>query len=150
VHIAVVDQYVDYSPGSAQHDWLTNDLATTDKLWKIIMLHEPGWTANGKHSNEIPVQTYIQPLCEQYGVQIVLGGHNHYYSRAVVDGVHHITSGGGGAPLRTPQDGQPYIVSYLETHNFQMVEIVGNTMNYQSLMPDGTVIDSFEINTEEK
>jgi Family of unknown function (DUF5677) len=56
-------------------------------------------------------QTYIQQLCKQYGVDFVIAGYNHYYSRAVVDGVNHIANGGGGAPLYTPpQSGQPNVL----------------------------------------
>ncbi len=144
VHVAVVDQYVDYDEGTTQYDWLVNDLATSSKDWKIIVLHEPGWTAKGGHVNEADVQDYIQPLCKLYGVQIVLGGHNHYYARAVVDGVHHLTSGGGGAPVYRPKPGEPYIVSSLESLNYQTVEISGDTMYVKSFQPNGTVIDLFQ------
>lgn len=96
-----------YTPGSAEYNWLTNDLASTTKPWKILLFHEPGWSAGGSHANNTTVQTYIQPLCKQYGVDLVLNGHNHYYSRAVVDGVQHITTGGGGAPLYAPNPTYP-------------------------------------------
>lgn len=96
-HFTVVDQYVSYGPGSPQLTWIENDLASTAKPWKFICLHEPGWSSGGGHENEIPVQDYIQPLCEQYEVAIVFGGHNHYYARASVSGTEHITTGGGGA-----------------------------------------------------
>ena len=145
VHIAVVDQYTSYTSGSAQYNWLVNDLSNSTKQWNIIVLHEPGWSCRGGHNNNTTVQSVIQPLCEQYDVQIVLGGHNHYYSRGLVNGVHHLTSGGGGAPLYTPKAGEPYIVSYLRSLNFQKVEINGNTLTYTSLKPDGTVIDTFTI-----
>ena len=93
-HFIIIDQYTDYSSGSDQYIWLENDLAGTNKPWKIIVLHEPGWTAGG-HANNTDVQDYIQPLCETYNVQFVFGGHNHYYARAEVNGVIHITTGGG-------------------------------------------------------
>ena len=54
-HIAVVDQYTDYAPGSEQYAWLENDLANTTVPWKFIQLHEPGWSA-GRHSSEYSVQ----------------------------------------------------------------------------------------------
>ncbi len=144
MHITVIDQYIDYSTGSAQHNWLVNDLSTSNKDWKIIILHEPGWTSKGGHVNNGNVQDYIQPLCVQYGVQIVLGGHNHYYARAVVDEVHHLTSGGGGAPLYGPKAGEPYIVSSIESLNYQTVEISGDIMYVTSFQPNGTVIDIFQ------
>ncbi len=147
IHVTVIDQYeASYRVGSAQYDWLVNDLATSSKEWKIIVLHHPGWSAAGSHPNKRLVQNVIQPLCLKYGVQIVLGGHNHYYARALVNEIHHLTSGGGGAPRYTPKSGQPYIVSYLESLNFQTIEISGDTLTCTSYRPNGTVIDTFQLN----
>ena len=66
VHVAVVDQYTSYTSGSAQYNWLVNDLSTSTKPWKIIVLHQPGWSCNGGHGNDGTVQSTIQPLCTQY------------------------------------------------------------------------------------
>jgi predicted MPP superfamily phosphohydrolase/predicted phosphodiesterase len=148
-HIAVVDQYTDYSPGSAQLTWLETDLSNSTKPWKFIVLHQPGWTAGGSHQNDTLVQARIQPLCELYGVQIVFAGHNHYYARAVVNGVHHITAGGGGAPLYNPVAGLPNIVIYNKTLHYCKITIDGNSMSVQAVKPDGTVIDTFYVDKEE-
>ena len=148
-HIAFVDQYTDYAPGSAQLTWLTNDLSASTKKWKFIVLHQPGWTAGGSHQNDTAVQSRIQPLCEQYGVQIVFAGHNHYYARADVNGVQHITAAGGGAPLYNPVPGQPNIVTYKKTFHFCKITIDGNSMSVQTVEPNGTVIDDFWVDKEE-
>jgi hypothetical protein len=148
-HIVILDQYVSYSPGSAQYNWLVSDLSTSTKQWKFIVLHQPGWTAGGSHGNDASVQNYIQPLCEQYGVQIVFGGHNHYYARADVNDVYHITTGGGGAPLYNPAPGQPYIVTYEKTLHYCKVAIDGNSLSFQAVKPDGSVIDVFYIDKED-
>ena len=110
-HFVMLDQYVDYAVGSPQYTWLVNDLAASTKIWKFIVMHEQGWSTGGGHENNTTVQTIIQPLAELYGVSIVFGGHNRYYARAVVNGVQHLTVGGGGAPLYTPDPGQPFIVT---------------------------------------
>ncbi|MCE5187172.1 MAG: metallophosphoesterase [Planctomycetaceae bacterium] len=148
-HIAFLDQFTDYSAGSAQLTWLENDLANSDKKWKFIILHQNGWSAGGSHPNDTNVQTYIQPLAEQYGVQVVFGGHNHYYARAVVNGIHHVTAGGGGAPLYNPVGGQPNIVLYEKTLEFSKVSIDANSLTVESLRPDGSVIDVFYSEQEE-
>jgi len=140
-HFAVLDQYTSYSPGSAQLTWLENDLASSTKPWKFIVLHEPGWSAGG-HSNEVPVQLYIQPLCEQYGIPFVFGGHNHYYARAEVNGVQHITTGGGGAPLYAPILTYPNIVTATQAHHFCTLKIEDGLLSFKAIKPDGTVIDS--------
>jgi hypothetical protein len=144
-HFVMVDQYVDYGAGSTQLEWIDNDLDLTDKTWKFVFFHEPGWSAGG-HSNEQDVQDYIQPLCEAYGVDMTFAGHNHYYARAWVNGVHHITTGGGGAPLRTPDpDYTPEVVATSESNHFCKVEIQGNTLTFTAVKPDGTEIDSLSI-----
>jgi len=143
-HFVMVDQYVSYTPGSPQLTWIENDLAASDKPWKFIHLHEPGWSAGG-HSNEVPVQLYLQPLCEKYNVQIIFGGHNHYYARAVVDGVQHITTGGGGAPLTNPDPSYPYIVATSKSRHYCKIAIDGNNLFFSAVKPNGTVIDSFSL-----
>lgn len=141
----MVDQYVSYSTGSAQLTWMENDLATTTKPWKFICLHEPGWSSGGGHENEIPVQDFIQPLCELYGVAIVFGGHNHYYARASVSGTEHLTVGGGGAPLRTPDEGYPFIVTTASSFHFCKVDVDGSLLICEVVTPEGAVLDSFDL-----
>ena len=153
-HFAILDQYAvgGYQTGSPQHDWLEIDLANTGQPWKYIILHEPGWSAGGNGNNQ-DVIVYIQPLCEDYGVSTVFAGHNHFYSRAVnpvLTGVEHITTGGGGAPLVTPQSGWPFIVTYVDppVHHFCKVTITcGQVMNLTAINVHGQVIDAFSIGT---
>lgn len=149
-HFAIVDQYIAYTPGSAQYTWLQNDLAGSTKSWKFIYLHEPGWSAYGGHANNINVQEYIEPLCEQYNVAILFAGHNHYYARAVVNGngatVQHVTSGGGGAPLHTPDPNQPNIVATSMSYHYCKINIVSNELlEFQAVSTSGAVIDQFNI-----
>jgi hypothetical protein len=111
VHFTVLDIYAaDYTVGSAQYKWLANDLATTTKTWKVVALHVPFYDASGSQSgagcyiNDTykKLQANIQPLLEQYGVQLVLQGHQHYYSRSTINNVTYLLVGGGGAPLSLP------------------------------------------------
>jgi hypothetical protein len=143
-HFVVVDQYTDYGPGSAQLAWIETDLASTDKVWKFVYLHEPGWSA-GHHPNNTTVQDVIQPLCEAHDVAIVFAGHNHYYARAVVNGVHHVTTGGGGAPLYAPNLGFPNVVAASRAYHFCKVEIEGSLLTFSAVTPDGTEIDDFSV-----
>jgi PKD repeat protein len=144
IHVAVVDQYTSYSTGSTQYNWLENDLASTSKKWIFLVFHEPGWSAGG-HSNEVPVQDYIQPLCTQYGVDIVFCGHNHYYARCEVDGVQHVTTGGGGAPLYSANNGYPYVVVTAEVNHHCEIDIQGSDLYFTARRENGTIIDSFTL-----
>jgi hypothetical protein len=144
-HFVMLDQYRPYGAGSAQYAWLAADLASTSLKWKFILLHEPGWSAAGGHPNNPTVQNDIQPLAERYGVAAVFGGHNHYYARAVVNGVQHLTVGGGGAPLYTPVPGEPYVVTASRTYSFVKIAITGNVLTGTAVALDGSTIETFTV-----
>jgi predicted phosphodiesterase len=145
VHVTVVDQYSIPGGGisSEQLVWIASDLAATTKPWKIILLHEPGWSA-GAHPNNVSVQLKIQPLAKRYGA-MVIAGHNHYYARAVVDGVNHITTGGGGAPLYTPVLPSPQVVIAEKTYHFCTIEASENTLLFKAVRADGSHIETFKL-----
>ncbi len=144
VHIAAVDQFVSYSPGSTQYEWLENDLKKSRKKWKLIFLHEPGWSAGGHHNNA-NVQNYIQPLAKKYGVSFVFTGHNHYYARAAVNGVQHVTTGGGGAPLYNPDPSYPHIVKAQKVRHFCTVHIDGDRLFFTVTDENGNEVDSLTL-----
>ncbi len=143
-HVVVIDQYVGYSSGSTQITWLENDLAATTKKWIFLVFHEPAWSAGG-HSNDTQAQNVIQPLCEQYGVDVIFAGHNHYYARAVVQGVHHVTAGGGGAPLYSPNSNAQNVVASSMSHHHCEIDIQGNQLDFVARNSSGSVIDSFSL-----
>ncbi len=145
MHIAMLDQYTAYNAGSTQYNWLKNDLAASTKTWKLVVLHEPGWSSGGGHGNNTTVQNDLEPLFKQYGVSIVFGGHNHYYARATVDGIQHLTMGGGGAPLYAPGSGYPNIVASNSSYSFGQFTISGNTLTAKVVNNSGATIDSFTI-----
>ena len=141
----VVDEYTDFSTGSQQLEWLQNDLTLSNKPWKFICLHEPGYTDESYHQNNQDVQDYIQPLCLQYNVKVVFGGHNHYYAHCIKDGVHHLTLGGGGGALYTVQHIGEGLFMSESTFHFAEVSIDKNTMTIAIVRPDGSIADSLSI-----
>jgi len=147
VHFTIIDQFADYSIGSTQYNWIKNDLENSNKKWKIVLLHKPGWSAGG-HSNNSNVQNRIQQLCVTNGVAMVIAGHNHYYARAIVNGVQHITTGGGGAPLYTPNPNAENIVKVDLSYHFIKIEIDGNTLHFSAIRADGSTIETFDIQAQ--
>lgn len=152
VHVVVADLYPAYYdpglpsdiwPGSIspeQAAWIEADLAATDRTWKLVAIHEGGWSA-GPHPNNPAVQDTLHPLCVAYGVDMVFSGHNHYYARAVVDGVQYVTCGSAGANLYTPNPYSPNIVVTERTRHFVTIEVDGETLTYRALRADGTLIE---------
>ena len=86
-----------------QYDWFIDDLENNNHKPTIVIWHEPAygsysWFGQGHGSNRFMRHSYV-PLCEYYGVEMIMNGHNHWYERVTVNGIKHITTGGGGGPL---------------------------------------------------
>lgn len=163
MHVLILDQYPDYyqllppegflDPGDLE--WIEQDLAGTDKPWKVIIMHEPGWSCEASssgysHPNNLDVQELLQPILEDQGVQIVFTAHNHYYARACKNGIYHITTAGGGAPLYEIEEGFPNIINTLSVHHYCRVEIEGEQMMVTAITPNGEIIDEFNIDQQNK
>ncbi len=145
MHVVMLDQYVSYGAGSPEYNWVKNDLAATTKKWKVVAIHEPGWSANGGHPNNATIQSVYEPLFEQYQVALVVAGHNHYYARAMVNGIPELTVGTGGAPLHTPASGQPDIVKTYKGNGYAKFAISGSTLTGWFISTNRSPIDTFSV-----
>lgn len=89
LHFTVLDTNV-FEDGNqkeidAQLAWLEEDLASTDKNWKVVMLHI-GAYSTGDHSNDssaIKIRQVLPPIFAKYKVDLVLQGHDHVYTRTM-------------------------------------------------------------------
>ncbi len=142
-HFTIVDQYDSYDIGSEQYQWIVDDLSSATKPWKFVIFHAPGWSAGGGHSNNATVQEVLQPLFNEYGVQFVITGHNHYYAKAKVDNVIHITTGGGGAPQHNPDPSHPNILKVAKEYHFCKLQIDGDSLRFTAINDMGDIIDDF-------
>jgi hypothetical protein len=145
VHVVMMDQYVSYGSGSAEYNWVKSDLAATSKKWIVVVFHEPGWSANGGHADNTTMQNVYEPLFEQYHVALTLSGHNHYYARAMVNGIPVLTVGTGGAPLYTPASGQADIVKTYQGNGYAKFSISGSTLTGWFIASNGSTMDTFTI-----
>jgi len=86
----------------AQQAWIKNDLETSTKPWKILIFHPPVYTLENDPKYYNRHNEFYDEICndqEKYGVNMLLNGHEHKYSNWLVNGVHHLTLGGGGANI---------------------------------------------------
>jgi hypothetical protein len=157
-HVTVLDNYADLSSGSAQAIWLENDLASSSKPWKFIIVHEAGWgppMVEG-YPNNVYVQTVVQPLAKKYNVAALFSGHFHVYSRAVVpalDGpkTRHIITSTLGPTLRNPTGPGQYIEYAVgNLRNIIKINIINDhTLEYTPVntygAAYGTEFDNFTI-----
>jgi len=145
-----LDIYSTFTPGSAQYNWLLSELMadSADPAIRHIFVfgHEPPYTTNNGHAGNTNVQTYLCPLFERFGVAIEFSGHNHAYEHSLVNGVHYIMTGGGGAPLYTSWGAtQPWTIYREAAFEFTLISISGDSVWCKGIRPDGSVFDSFAL-----
>src|SRR5688572_7655280 len=83
-HIIALNNYVSMSPGSAQQNWLTADLAATTRPCKLAYYHEPLYSSNTGSGSGGATLSSVKPLFTTLynaGVDVVLNGHRHFYER---------------------------------------------------------------------
>ena len=62
-----------------QRDWLEDQLKRSTARWKIVILHHPLFSTRG--SNNLIQRWAFNDLIEEYGVDLVMQGHEHAYAR---------------------------------------------------------------------
>lgn len=70
-----------FAPTGTQLAWLKNDLASVDRKrtpWVIAAGHRPWYVSS---SPCVECRAAFEPLLIQYGVDLVLSGHHHFYER---------------------------------------------------------------------
>jgi Predicted phosphohydrolases len=141
------------SPMEPQTPWIEKQLAESKATWKIVMFHFPPYNWEEPYFD---IQKAWVPLFDKYHVDMVCGGHIHYYMRS--------------KPMRAgvvvPKycDGTVYAISIAtSTHDhemtpepyaavrsalgplYQYVKVDGSKLIYQAFDLQNKMIDSFEI-----
>ncbi len=135
-------------------DWLTDDLSnhsSSDKI--IVFFHHPPFNTGG-HEPDLEVRTKLVPIFEEYGVDLVLSGHDHSYQRTCKlvmlggeptcseEGIPYVISGGGGKALYEIQAQQPEYFEFAKsTFNYVRLTVNKNIL-LEAVDLDGEVIDS--------
>ncbi|MCB1198478.1 MAG: metallophosphoesterase family protein [Deltaproteobacteria bacterium] len=86
IHLVVLDSLVSSrSATGAMAMWFEEDLAATDQDWIIVYWHHPPYT-KGSHDSDSgnmkQMREVFNPILENAGVDLVLGGHSHGYERS--------------------------------------------------------------------
>jgi 3',5'-cyclic AMP phosphodiesterase CpdA len=150
---------VDLAP---QVEWLDEVLSTNPNRWTVVFFHHPIFsTAEGRDNPE--VRDAFLPLFEQYGVDLVLQGHDHTYGRgnlasgATVGtdvGTIFVVSVSGPKMYEVSsenwdQNNAELLVSGSHTQLFQLLSFDNDTLTYESRTVTGDVFDAFTVTKDE-
>jgi 3',5'-cyclic AMP phosphodiesterase CpdA len=176
VHLVTLDSDLSWNPLSPelllldimQYNWLKKDLRRNAGKFTIVIWHEPAYSshpAEGKgHGSDLFMQLRYVPVCEEFGVDLVLCGHNHWYERTLPikngiasdEGITYITSGGGGANLYPAavgqqdklkdQDGNILSAVNVSEYHFCILIVSDNAISIKAIeYQTHEILDSFEV-----
>jgi lipopolysaccharide/colanic/teichoic acid biosynthesis glycosyltransferase len=104
-HVVVLNSEIPIGPGSAQLDWLEQDLDANAGACVIAYWHRPRFNSGAEHGDD-PGLTGAWELLYAAGTEVVINGHEHIYERfdpqtpdGVADpalGIRQFTVGTGG------------------------------------------------------
>lgn len=170
LRIAVLDSNLPETELSARvAPWLGQVFGDAGpERWRFVVLHHPPYSVS-KHGCDRRVQRTLVPRFEALGIDLVLCGHDHVYSRTVPliehrpatgaeRGVVYVVSGAGGARLyaarktekeaaqRGPGDELAlYPVVRDDVHSFSLLEIDEYVLRFQQLGADGATLDDWSL-----
>jgi Calcineurin-like phosphoesterase len=145
---ALDSNYVDKN----QLAWLEKELAGSDSQWKIAFFHHPLYSSGEKHGSDEVLREQLEPLFVKHGVALVLTGHEHFYERIKPQkGITHIVAG-SSAKLRRGNIGTSDITAkgFDQGYAFMLMEIDGDTLQFQTISESGKTVDSGSIQREAK
>lgn len=139
-----------------QAAWMEPLLAQNPCTWTVVAVHQPLYSM-GRTRDERQTRDALLPLIDKYGVDLVLTGHDHVYSRS------HTLKNGTVVP--PGEKGTVYVVSVSgskayplhlkykdlmvktaeKVQLFQTIAIDGNRLSYKSYTVTGSLFDSFEL-----
>jgi 3',5'-cyclic AMP phosphodiesterase CpdA len=126
-----------------QLEWLAQTLAASEERWKIVLLHHPPYSG-GWHGSDLRVRSAFGSLFEEYGVQLVLAGHDHDYQRSEpINGVTYVVSG-GAAQLRPAHLADFSVVAW-SAHHFLDIAVWDDHLDLRAIDQELGVIDEVVI-----
>jgi tartrate-resistant acid phosphatase type 5 len=129
------------SATSLQATWLRQRLAVSTAAFNIVAMHHPPYSS-GPHGNSEVMQW---PYAE-WGVDLVLAGHDHGYERLQIDGITYVVSGLGGASIYSYGEGVPgSIVRYAKQYGATLLEADAEELRLSFFNVDGQLVDTASI-----
>ena len=127
-----------------QLSWLEQNLRSSKAQWKICFFHHPLYNEGKMHGPDLDLRNQLLPLLKAYGVNAVFSGHEHAYQRLKpVDNIYYFVQGDSGKLERHDfHRSNQLAASFDRARTFMIVEIVGDTLYFQTITQNGETVDS--------
>jgi len=143
--------------------WLREDLAEAEGKLIVVFLSSPLHSSLYPSGEDGALCSLFEPLLASSGVKVVISGGMSGYEHIYTNGIHYVTTGGGGDPLAGPVGPTPpgEVFRRPGLLNYIRVTIAGDAMKVEAipvgfvedervqLSPTGMAIDAFVVRSSE-
>lgn len=148
-HIVVLDTE---SNLKVQTSWLRGDLQSNRQPWTIVAMHRPAYGGNRYEKIEDWIKVF-----DEYGVDLVLQGHNHEYSRSFPlrdgnivsegEGTVYVITNTAGPKFNSLKKDKYYHAVHFQNNKqmFAGVTVSERTLSLQAYDVDGNLLDKFTL-----
>ncbi|GAB3006436.1 metallophosphoesterase family protein [Cyclobacterium sediminis] len=151
-----------------QIPWLEKVLSENTKKWTIVTYHHPLFSASAGRDND-ELRKAWKPIFDKYNVDLALQGHDHSYARGrvspednVLDGMNardktgtvYVVSVSGGKMYSVSEEGWKGKGAERDrkaenTQLFQVINIDGDKLSFESYTAVGELYDAFDLVKQE-
>jgi predicted phosphodiesterase len=153
----------------SQTAWMREALRDNPRAWTVATFHHPVFSAATERDNAALREAW-KPVLEEFGVDLVLQGHDHTYARGRTDLTGPaVTNVPTGVNARDGETGPVYVVSVSggkmydakpggwerfqatidrkaeNTQLFQVIRVAGDTLRYEARTATGSLYDAFDL-----
>jgi predicted phosphodiesterase len=164
----VINSNFDVSTGSAQYQWIKEELAKSTAKWKIAYHHHPPYTSDNDDYGDTSEEQSdlgdqrLRPLTvlyEKYRVNVVFFGHIHDYERTwpiyedKIDearGVTYIQTGGAGGGLEDYAPTRSWFTAKVKrSHHYCLAVVNNDVMEFYAIDQNGVLFDRLDIKLQQ-
>ena len=132
------------APDSKQAAWFKGEMQKARGAWQIAYMHHPPYSSGPHGSTRETEWPY-----HDWGIDLVLAGHDHIYERAVVGGVTFLVNGLGGAPEYELKQAVPEsLFRYQAKHGAQLAVATKDELRITFVNVDGVRVDEVVLRHE--
>jgi len=136
-------------------DLLDATMGATNAPWKVLMHHQPIWSASTKHGSDEVLKNSWGPIIDKHGVDLVVSGHDHNYERtkpmrgdavqaSAAEGTVYLVTGSAGADLYG--NGSDFWTDVSEkAYSTVRSTFTSSMFEMTAYRDDGSVLDSYAI-----
>ena len=135
-----------------QLDWLKQQLSGSDSRWKVCFFHHPLYSDGKMHGPDLDLRKQLEPLFVQYGVNVVLAGHEHFYERVQPQkGIYYFVLGNSGQlRFHNIRPSASVAKGFDQDRAFGLMEFVGDELYFQTISRGGETVDSGMLPLQQK